>query len=59
MTEMVGPDLHFKRVDSAHQRLIFRGKQPDNNWTLADLGISDGAELRLMGSGSQRTACRW
>jgi hypothetical protein len=32
------------QVDVSRQRLIYKGKQPDVNWTMADLGIVNGTK---------------
>ena len=45
----------LKQIVVADQRLILRGKQPDGNWTMADLGIINGTELRLVADPPRRT----
>ena len=56
LSEVKEKICHLKCIDIADQRLIFKGKQPDGNWTMADLGIVHGTELRLVAEPTRRAA---
>jgi hypothetical protein len=56
LSEVKAEIYHLKHIDVAEQRLIFKGKQPDGNWTMADLGIVHGTELRLVAEPTRRAA---